>query len=172
MNGKRLFFATMVIAVATSQAFSQHYPAAPTDKFKAKEKREVAPHHGRASRLQPLAVAYLLSPIADLRIKQYLFPPADDKALKVRVVNTGNVASGNCVLRLTVRKINGVAVGRVIEIKLPALAAGKNKWFVIKAASILPKNVSLESTTFKLNVDVNEVVAESNESNNEVWHNL
>jgi hypothetical protein len=108
----------------------------------------------------------------DLQIRQYLFSPANDKAMKVHVVNTGNAGSGLCILRLTVRKINGVSVGRVTEVKLPPLAAGKNKWLVVDAKSILPNNISLESTTFKLNADATAIVAESNENNNEVWHNL
>ncbi len=109
---------------------------------------------------------------ADLRVEQFLFPPTNEKALRVRVVNGGGAASGACILRLTVRKINDVAVGRVTEIKLPSLGAGKEKWVVIDAKSILPANVALEATTFKLNVDATAVVAESDETNNEAWHNL
>lgn len=109
---------------------------------------------------------------ADLRVEQFLFPPTNEKALRVRVANGGGAASGVCVLRLTVRKINDVAVGRTTEIKLPPLGAGKEKWVVIDAKSILPANVALEATTFKLNVDATSVVAESDETNNEAWHNL
>jgi hypothetical protein len=107
----------------------------------------------------------------DLSIKEFLFPPTNDKALRVHVVNSGKAASTPSVLRLTVRKINAVAVGRVAEIKLVAIPPGKDKWVVIDAKSILPNNVSLESTTFKLNADATETVAESDEANNEVWHN-
>ena len=107
----------------------------------------------------------------DLSIEKFLFPPTSDKALRVHVVNTGNAASTQCVLRLTVRQINAVAVGRVAEIKLPPIPPGKDKWVVIDAKSILPNNVSLESTTFKLNADAAETVAESDEANNEMWHN-
>ena len=117
-----------------------------------------------------VTAAYPAQP--DLRIKQFLFSPTNDKAMKVHVVNMGNAASGLCILRLTVRKINGVAVGRVKEVKLPPLAAGGDKWLVVDAKSILPNNISLESTTFKLNVDATSIIAESDESNNEVWHNL
>lgn len=107
----------------------------------------------------------------DLSIEKFLFPPTNDKALRVHVVNSGNAASTPCVLRLTVRKINGVAVGRVTEIKLLPIPPGKDKWVVIDAKSILPNNVSLEATTFKLNADATETVAESDEANNEIWHN-
>jgi CARDB len=108
----------------------------------------------------------------DLRIKQVLFSPANDKLMKVHVVNLGNATSGLCILRLTVRKINGVAVGRVKEVKLLPLAARKDKWIVVDAKSILPNNISLESTVFKLNADATSIIAESDETNNELWHNL
>ena len=97
---------------------------------------------------------------------------ANEKSVRVHVVNSGGAASPLCILRLTVRKINGIPVGRVTEVKLPPLASGKDKWLVINAASILPTNVSLEATTFKLNADATSIVTESDEANNEVWHNL
>lgn len=108
----------------------------------------------------------------DLSIRQFLFPPANDKALRVHVVNTGKAPSGACRLVLTVRKINGVAVGRRTHVNVPILAAGADDWLHIDAKSILPNNVSLQSTTFKLNVDETKIIAESDESNNEVWHGL
>ncbi len=107
----------------------------------------------------------------DLSLRQFLFPPTNDKALRVRVVNTGQGPSVACRLVLTVRKINGAAVGRTTYVNVPALAAGAADWLHIDAKSILPNNVSLESTTFRLNIDATGIVAESNESNNEVWHN-
>ena len=83
----------------------------------------------------------------DLSINEFAFPPTNNKALRVNVMNSGNAVSAPSVLRLTVRKINGVAVGRTTEIKVPAIPAGKNKWVVVDAKSILPNNVALESTT-------------------------
>jgi hypothetical protein len=121
----------------------------------------VDPYNRKARAAQP-----------DLIMKQFLFPPTNDKALRVHVVNTSQAASGACRLVLTERKINGAAVGRQTHVNVPALAAGADVWLVIDAKSILPVNVSLKSTTFKLNVDATEIVAESNESNNEVWHGL
>lgn len=106
----------------------------------------------------------------DLRVEEFVF--AGEKALRVRVANVGGAPSGPCVLRLTVRKINGVAVGRTTEVKLLPIAAGKERWVAVNARDILPSNVALESTTFRLNVDATGVVAESKEDNNEVWHNL
>lgn len=111
-------------------------------------------------------------PSPDLRIREFVFPADNDKAVRVHVVNTGGAASPLCILRLTVRKINGVPVGRITEVKLPPLAPGKDKWLVINAQSILPNNISLASTTFKLNADATSIVTESDEANNEVWHNL
>lgn len=110
-------------------------------------------------------------PQPDLTIRQFLFPPTNDKALRVRVVNTGQGPSAACRLVLTVRKINGVAVGRTTHVNVPVLAAGAADWLHIDVKSILPNNVSLQSTTFRLNVDATKIVAESNEANNEVWHN-
>lgn len=108
----------------------------------------------------------------DLIVKEFQFPPTNDKALRVHVVNQGNGPAGPCRLLLIVRKINGVAVGRQTHLNVPALAAGQDKWLVIDAKNILPNNVALESTTFRLNVDGTTIVLESNENNNEVWHNL
>jgi hypothetical protein len=109
---------------------------------------------------------------ADLRIVEFAFTADNDKAVRVHIVNTGGAVSALCILRLTVRKIDGVPAGRVTEVRLPPLAAGKHKWLVVNAKSILPDNISLESTTFKLNADATSIVAESDEANNEVWHKL
>jgi len=116
------------------------------------------------------AVTRMVQP--DLKIAQFLFPPTNDKGLRVHVANVGGGNAGACILRLTVRKINGVPVGRVTEIPVPAIAAGTDTWLVVHADKILPKNVALKDTTFKLNVDATSTVAESDEANNEVWHNL
>lgn len=108
----------------------------------------------------------------DLRIQEFVFSADHDKGVRVHIVNTGSAASSLCILRLTVRKINGIPAGRIKEVKLPPLGVGKNKWVVIDARSILPTNISLQSTTFKLNADATSILAESDEANNEVWHNL
>ncbi len=108
----------------------------------------------------------------DLRISEFVFATTNEKVVRVHIVNSGGAASALCVLRLTVRKINGIPAGRVTEVKLPPLAAGKDKWVLINAKDILPTNVSLEATTFKLNADATSIVTESDEANNEVWHGL
>ena len=119
-----------------------------------------------------MAVAKPSAEQPDLRIREIQFLPGNDKAMKVQVSNAGTAPSRLCVLRLTVRKINGISVGRVKEVKLPPLAPGGVKWVVVDAKSILPNNISLEATTFKINADATEIIAESNETNNELWHNL
>ena len=154
MKGKRFAVTVLVVIVAGVSTFAQAWSAI------AAYSVEV---HGKG---------VARAPAPDLRISEFVFPADSDKAVRVHVVNSGGAASPLCILRLTVRKINGVPVGRVTEVKLPPLAAGKHKWLVINAKSILPNNISLESTTFKLNADANSIVAESDEANNEVWHNL
>jgi len=152
MNRMKLIFAVLLLASAAAPPLSQGQTRAHTQSPAPPDRLQARPG-------QP-----------DLRVEQFVF--AGEKALRVRVANVGSAPSGPCILRLTVRKINGVAVGRTTEVKLPAIPAGKERWVSINAQSILPNNVTLESTTFRLNADATEVVAESKEDNNESWHNL
>lgn len=154
MNGKRIVVTVLVIIVAGVSAFAKPRPATPAHQLEANGK------------------AIAMAAAADLRIHDIVFPADSEKLVRVHVINAGGVASPLCILRLTVRKINGVPAGRVAEIKLPPLAPGKDKWLVINANSVLPNNISLASTTFKLNADATSIVTESDEANNEVWHNL
>lgn len=108
----------------------------------------------------------------DLKVRQFLFPPSTDKALRVQIANYGNAEAQPSVLRLTVRKINGIAVGRETEIQVPGIAPGKAEWVLINVEQILPKNVALKDTTFKLTIDATKLIIESDETNNETWHNL
>ena len=108
----------------------------------------------------------------DLIVKEYQFAPTNNKGLRVRVANIGNGNAGACVLRLTIRKINGVAVGRTMDMNVPAIPAGGDDWITFIADSILPNSVAIKDTTFRLNVDFTKVVTESKETNNEKWHNL
>jgi len=107
----------------------------------------------------------------DLKVRQFEFVPRNDKAVRVQVANYGSANAGSSVLRLTVRKIKGISVGRTIDANVSALAPGKGDWVLIDCTSILPKDVALKDTTFKLNVDATKLVTESNEANNETWHN-
>jgi CARDB len=124
---------------------------------------------------QPLLAQTRRSPLPDLLIKKFLFPrtgPQKLKVLKVLVANIGHRGSAQCVLRLTVRKINGVSdVSRIAEIKVPALFAGDAQWVLIDASSILPRGVALRDTTFRLEVDPDDLLDEVNEKNNRVRFN-
>ena len=108
----------------------------------------------------------------DLVVQQFLFPPTYDKGLRVRVANLGATQAAPSVLRLTVRKIKGVAAARTMEVNLPVVAAGSGEWVLMDAKNILPNDVSLTDTTFRLNADATSLVSETNENNNEKWHNL
>ena len=129
-----------------------------------------APAQVTNQRPRPVPRPMLVRP--DLVVSEYQFAPTNNKGLRVNVANVGNGNAGACVLRLTVRRIKGVAVGRTMEINVPAIAAGANDWVTLIADGILPKDVDIKDTTFRLNVDVNNAVKESKENNNEKWHNL
>jgi uncharacterized membrane protein len=108
----------------------------------------------------------------DLIVRGNEFEFVGNKAVNVYVSNNGDAASLTCVLELTVRKINGVAVGRVKKATIPSIPPGKYVKIPVDASSILPKPVNLKDTTFKVVADSTNSVAESNENNNEKWHNL
>jgi subtilase family serine protease len=109
--------------------------------------------------------------LPDLLIRQYKFVPSDDKGLRVQVANYGQKASQSCRLQLTIRKINGTPVSREKYQTIPVIQPGKTAWIALDTTSILPKNVSLRDTTFKLIADATKIVPESDENNNETWHN-
>lgn len=109
---------------------------------------------------------------ADLSVKQFSFDVRNNKNLKVEIINNGSAASSGCKLELTIRKINGSAVGRTTTVDIPAINAGETLKITVDASKILPKSVNLKDTTFKIIVDSANALSESNETNNEVWHNL
>lgn len=110
--------------------------------------------------------------LPDLMIRQYKFVSSNDKALRIQVANYGQKESQSCRLQLTVRKINGTPVSREIDQEIPSIQPGKTVKIVLDTKSILPNNVSLKDTTFKLFADATKIVPESNENNNEKWHPL
>lgn len=112
------------------------------------------------------------APLPDLRIRDIRFADSQPRVVYVVVGNAGPVVANANVLRLTVRKINGISVGRTKEVAVPALAPAESKVIAIDAASILPASVDLKSTTFRLDVDITSIVQESDENNNLKWHNL
>jgi subtilase family serine protease len=116
------------------------------------------------------AHTHIAADLPDLKIKQYEF--VSTKGLRVQVANYGKAASGPCRLELAIRKINGSAVTRSADGKVPAIEPGKTEWVTLTASGILQAAVSLKDTTFRLTVDETGTVAESNEDNNETWHNM
>jgi hypothetical protein len=108
----------------------------------------------------------------DLWVRQYQFAPTNDKAVRVQVANRGDAASTACRLEITIRKINGNAVGRTLYRVIQPIQPGQGDWVLVDAKNILPNNVSLKDTTFKLIADARNQVSESDETNNEKWHNL
>lgn len=120
-----------------------------------------------------LAQTRVVSGLPDLKIKQYEFVSTNNKWLRVLVANDGKAASGPCRLELSVRKIKGVGATRTAYETVPAIEPGKEEWVTLNTSGILQSALSLkEDTTFRLTVDETNVVAESNEDNNETWHNL
>lgn len=71
------------------------------------------------------------------------------------------------------REIKGTPVGRTMYQTIPAIRGGTDdEWVTLDAKEILPRDVSLADTTFKLIADTTKRVTESDEDNNETWHNL
>ena len=119
----------------------------------------------------PMARPRVATDLPDLKITQYEFVSSNDKRLRVLVANEGKAASAPCRLELAIRKINGSAVTRSAYETIPALKPGKEEWVMISATGILPAATSLKDTTFRLIADETRIVPESNEDNNETWHN-
>jgi hypothetical protein len=113
----------------------------------------------------------LTAPMPDLIVRGNEFEFVGNKMVNVYVSNNGDKASKRCILELTVRKIGDAAVGRVKRATIPAIAPGKYVKILVDATSILPNAVNLKDTTFKVVADATNINAESNEDNNEKWHN-
>ncbi len=104
----------------------------------------------------------------DLKIAKYVFVKTNKQALRVYVQNQGNVSAGSNRLLLTIGKIDGISVKRKKVFTVPILESSKGVWLFINAKSLLPNDVAINSTVFKLNVDSTDVVSESIEGNNSV----
>jgi hypothetical protein len=111
-------------------------------------------------------------PMPDLIVRGNEFEFVGNKVVNVYVSNNGDKPSKPCVLELTVRKIGDSAVGRVKTARIPVILPGKFVKIPVDATSILPNAVNLKDTTFKVIADSTNINAESNEGNNEKWHNL
>lgn len=112
------------------------------------------------------------APMPDLIVRGNEFEFASNKIVNVYVSNNGNAPSKSCVLELTIRKIGQVSASRVTQATIPVIQPGTYTMVPVNAADILPINVKLADTTFKVVADATNVNAESNENNNEKWHNL
>lgn len=112
------------------------------------------------------------APAPDLWIRQFKFPAGSPQAVDVQIHNAGDARAARNRLRLTVRQINGTPAGRTTEVTVPALDGHGSTWALVDASGILPKGVTLRSTTFHLEVDATFLVRESSEWNNDKWHNL
>jgi hypothetical protein len=122
----------------------------------------------------PLATstASLRPAMPDLIVRGNEFEFAGNKMVNVYVSNNGDAPSKRCVLELTIRKIGDSSVGRVKRARIPVIQPGKYVKIPVNATSILPNAVNLKDTTFKVIADSTNINAESNEGNNEKWHNL
>jgi subtilase family serine protease len=118
--------------------------------------------------LQPLTTSRELP---DLTIKRYEFDSYNNKRVRVQIANEGKAASARCRVELSIRKVKGSAVTRTVVEEVPAIAQGKEEWITLDAGGILQSPVTLQETTFRLIVDESRAVPESNEDNNETWHN-
>jgi hypothetical protein len=120
----------------------------------------------------PTSTVGLNAPMPDLIVRGNEFEFVGDKMVNVYVSNNGDAPSKRCVLELTVRKIGDASVGRATRATIPALQPGKYAKILVNATNILPNAVKLKDTTFKAVADTTNFNAESNEGNNEKWHNL
>jgi len=111
-------------------------------------------------------------PMPDLIVRGNEFEFVGNKTVNVYVSNNGDAPSKRCILELTIRKIGDASVGRVKRATIPAIQPGKYVKIPVNATNILPNAVNLKDTTFKVIADLTNINAESNEGNNEKWHNL
>jgi hypothetical protein len=108
--------------------------------------------------------------LPDLKIKDFQFLEQASKSVRVQIVNQGNAIAKPSELKLTVTQIKGVKVNRVLQLKLPTFKPYQSASFLVNASSILPSNVDLKDTTFRLKADANLVVTESDETDNVAVH--
>ncbi len=110
--------------------------------------------------------------LPDLIVRGNEFEFVGNKIVNVYVSNNGTASSRGCRLALTVRKIGNASVGRVVTAVIPRLQPGKYAKIEVDATGILPVNINLKDTTFKVVADSTSINPELNEDNNEKWHNL
>lgn len=130
--------------------------------------RDAAAHDSAAT----LSASTARPPMPDLIVRGNEFEFVGNKAVNVYVSNNGDAPSKRCIVELTVRKIGNASVGRVKRAGIPVIQPGQFVKIPVDATSILPAAVNLKDTTFKVIADATNLNAESNEGNNEKWHNL
>ena len=109
---------------------------------------------------------------ADLAVRQFRFDRGNPQGVYIHVVNFGALNAPPTTFRLTFRVINGITVARTTDVALPVIAGGDDLWVFVDASSILPASVPLFDTTFRADADATAIIAEPNELNNRLWHNL
>jgi hypothetical protein len=109
---------------------------------------------------------------ADLAVSQFRFDTGNPQGVHVRVFNYGDLNAPPTTFKITIRVINGITVSRTTDVALPVIPGGDGLWVFVDASSILPASVRLVDTTFRADADATAVIAEPNELNNRLWHNL
>lgn len=109
---------------------------------------------------------------ADLAVRQFRFDKGNPQGVHVQIVNSGALNAPPTTFRITIRVISGITVARTTDVALPVIAGGDDVWVFVDASSILPASVPLIDTTFRGDADATAVIAEPNELNNRLWHNL
>lgn len=104
---------------------------------------------------------------ADLIIREVKFDEKRANRLNVFIENKGNGTSRVSRLLLTVEGINKSLKFRQRETFVSRIKSGETRQVNISAPIFLPKNILLRSTDFRLKIDSNEDISESDETNNE-----
>ncbi|WP_197455989.1 CARDB domain-containing protein [Stieleria neptunia] len=86
--------------------------------------------------------------------------------VRITLLNKGSKGSEPCRLLCVVKKIGTSNVARQKHFKVQPLTAKSSGILIIHLDDILPKSVRAAETTFKLMVDSQKTISESNENNN------
>jgi hypothetical protein len=96
--------------------------------------------------------------LPDLVIRSAQSEPADDRKVRVQIVNTGNKNAGACTLKLFYHRSGKVMVRNFAVAPVPA---GETQWMLINMGS-----PAAAASKITMRVDDPSVVKESNEGNN------
>jgi hypothetical protein len=106
----------------------------------------------------------------DLAIRDHHFVPGAPARLKVEIVNTSTAAAAPSVLLLIVDKYQDIPIRERLSVPIEAVPAGRQLPVQIDASAILPNGVPLAEATFKLLIDPEDQIRETNEENNTRAH--